>query len=159
MDSIAVSLGVFDVSVHTFISLPFVSFDQVVPHVSDAIQEWVLKVAQTPVQTFSENESNNSESMDSAPEVCIVELGGTLGDIESMPFVEAVSCILLLIHQYSREDSTIIQFLGKISDNLVCKSLCFDTMQSLVTSAARKCRIQKYVLRTCIINTCSGRST
>lgn len=24
------------------------------------------------------------------PDVCIIELGGTLGDIESMPFVEAL---------------------------------------------------------------------
>ena len=159
MDSIAVSLGVFDVSVHTLISCLFVLFNQVVPHVSDAIQEWVLKVAQTPVQTFSENESNNSESMDSAPEVCIVELGGTLGDIESMPFVEAVSCILLLIHQYSREDSTIIQSFGIFLTISSVNHYTLMPCKSLVTSAARKCRIQKYVLRTCIINTCSGRST
>ena len=103
--------------------LLFVPLDQVVPHVSDAIQEWVLKVAQTPVQTFSEDESNNNQNMDSAPEVCIVELGGTLGDIESMPFVEAVSCILVLIHQYSLESSAIIQFFEINSDNLVCKSI------------------------------------
>jgi len=25
-----------------------------------------------------------------APDVCVIELGGTLGDIESMPFVEAL---------------------------------------------------------------------
>lgn len=51
---------------------------QVVPHITDAIQEWVERVAQIPV----------SESK-KIPQVCIVELGGTIGDIESMAFVEA----------------------------------------------------------------------
>ncbi|XP_070170780.1 CTP synthase 1-like [Polyergus mexicanus] len=51
---------------------------QVVPHITDAIQEWVERVA------------NQSVTEDGAkPEVCIVELGGTIGDIEGMPFVEA----------------------------------------------------------------------
>ena len=49
----------------------------VVPHITDAIQEWVERVAQQPVK-------GNIK-----PEVCIVELGGTIGDIEGMPFVEA----------------------------------------------------------------------
>ncbi|KAI5698262.1 hypothetical protein M8J75_004304 [Diaphorina citri] len=51
---------------------------QVVPHITNAIQEWVEKVSQVPV-------SPNGE----IPEVCIVELGGTIGDIEGMAFVEA----------------------------------------------------------------------
>ena len=54
---------------------------QVVPHISDAIQEWILSVAKQPV-----------------------ELGGTLGDIESMPFVEA---------------------LRQLQENLGYKNLCF----------------------------------
>ncbi|KAK7068200.1 CTP synthase 1 [Halocaridina rubra] len=51
---------------------------QVVPHITDAIQEWVETVAQRPV---------DGDQAD--PEVCIIELGGTIGDIEGMPFVEA----------------------------------------------------------------------
>jgi len=62
---------------------------QVVPHVSDAIQEWVLKVAKTPVAHFS-SAPKDGKSAHLAPEVCIVELGGTLGDIEGGPFVEAL---------------------------------------------------------------------
>ncbi|KAJ6646524.1 CTP synthase [Pseudolycoriella hygida] len=50
---------------------------QVIPHITNAIQEWVERVANKPV--------NNNMT----PEVCIVELGGTIGDIEGMPFVEA----------------------------------------------------------------------
>ncbi|XP_063613970.1 CTP synthase 1-A-like isoform X1 [Penaeus indicus] len=51
---------------------------QVVPHITDAIQEWVETVAHRPV---------DGDHAD--PEVCIIELGGTIGDIEGMPFVEA----------------------------------------------------------------------
>ncbi|KAL3937135.1 MAG: hypothetical protein SGBAC_007690 [Bacillariaceae sp.] len=69
---------------------------QVVPHVSDAIQEWVLQVAKAPITHFSKATGatdttasrQGNDSME--PEICIVELGGTLGDIESMPFVEAL---------------------------------------------------------------------
>lgn len=49
----------------------------VVPHITDAIQEWVERVAHTPVRGSNK------------PQVCVVELGGTIGDIEGMPFVEA----------------------------------------------------------------------
>jgi len=77
---------------------------QVVPHVSDAIQEWILRVAKAPVSRFSKSSSESEISTDEPPEVCIVELGGTLGDIESMPFVEA---------------------LRQLQDNVGYKNLCF----------------------------------
>jgi len=51
---------------------------QVVPHITDAIQEWVERVGRISV------DGDKGE-----PDICIVELGGTIGDIESMPFVEA----------------------------------------------------------------------
>lgn len=51
---------------------------QVVPHITDAIQEWVERVSKIPVSDTGKT-----------PQVCIVELGGTIGDIESMAFVEA----------------------------------------------------------------------
>lgn len=52
---------------------------QVVPHLTNAIQEWIETVAKIPV-----------DGNDDVPDVCIVELGGTVGDIESAPFVEAL---------------------------------------------------------------------
>lgn len=52
---------------------------QVVPHITDAIQDWIQKVAHTPV-----------DGKPGPPDVCVIELGGTVGDIESMPFVEAL---------------------------------------------------------------------
>lgn len=52
---------------------------QMVPHVTDAIQNWILNVAR---QSTSKSEQ--------APEVCLVELGGTVGDIESAVYLEAL---------------------------------------------------------------------
>ncbi|KAF2766071.1 CTP synthase [Teratosphaeria nubilosa] len=53
---------------------------QVVPHVTGCIEEWIERVAKVPVDDTGEE-----------PDVCIVELGGTVGDIESMAFVEALT--------------------------------------------------------------------
>ncbi|EGV61314.1 CTP synthase ura7 [Yamadazyma tenuis] len=52
---------------------------QVVPHITNAIQDWVERVSRVPV-----------DDSGLEPEICIVELGGTVGDIESAPFVEAL---------------------------------------------------------------------
>lgn len=52
---------------------------QVVPHITDAIQEWIDRVAKIPV-----------DGREGPPDVCVIELGGTIGDIESMPFIEAL---------------------------------------------------------------------
>lgn len=51
---------------------------QVVPHITDAVQEWVMNQAMVPVDGHKEE-----------PQICVIELGGTIGDIEGMPFVEA----------------------------------------------------------------------
>jgi CTP synthase len=46
---------------------------QVVPHITNEIKESILKITQ-----------------DQKIDVCIVEVGGTVGDIESLPFLEAI---------------------------------------------------------------------
>ncbi|VDP88706.1 unnamed protein product [Echinostoma caproni] len=48
--------------------------------------QWVADVARVPV-----------DDTGSSPEVCIIELGGTIGDIESMPFVEAFRQMLFRV--------------------------------------------------------------
>ncbi|KAF3764381.1 hypothetical protein M406DRAFT_91580 [Cryphonectria parasitica EP155] len=53
---------------------------QSVPHVTNAIKDWIKRVSRIPV-----------DGSDEEPDVCIIELGGTVGDIESMPFVEALT--------------------------------------------------------------------
>ena len=50
---------------------------QVVPHITNAIQDWIERVARIPV-----------DDTGLEPEVCIVELGGTVGDIESAPLLK-----------------------------------------------------------------------
>jgi len=52
---------------------------QMVPHVTDAIQDWIIDTAQKPV-----------DKSGSQPEICLVELGGTVGDIESAVYLEAL---------------------------------------------------------------------
>ena len=52
---------------------------QVIPHITNAIQDWIERVAKLPIDASGEE-----------PDVCIIELGGTVGDIESAPFVEAI---------------------------------------------------------------------
>ncbi|KAF9256345.1 CTP synthase [Marasmius fiardii PR-910] len=52
---------------------------QIIPHVTNAIQDWIERVSKIPVDETGEE-----------PDVCIVELGGTIGDVESAPFVEAM---------------------------------------------------------------------
>ncbi|XP_062215218.1 uncharacterized protein LOC133915864 isoform X1 [Phragmites australis] len=52
---------------------------QVVPHITNAIQEWIERIAMIPV-----------DGKEGPADVCVIELGGTIGDIESMPFIEAL---------------------------------------------------------------------
>mmetsp|Transcript_62737 Transcript_62737/g.187039 ORF Transcript_62737/g.187039 Transcript_62737/m.187039 type:complete len:666 (+) Transcript_62737:19-2016(+) len=52
---------------------------QVVPHVTGEVVNWLDRVAQRP-----------ADGSGLRPQVCMIELGGTVGDIESMPFIEAL---------------------------------------------------------------------
>ena len=52
---------------------------QVIPHITDAVQDWIIDVAKRP-----------ADGSDETPDVCIIELGGTVGDIESAPYLEAL---------------------------------------------------------------------
>ena len=52
---------------------------QVIPHITNEIQEWIERVAHIS------SDGNGKE-----PDACVIELGGTVGDIESAPFVEAL---------------------------------------------------------------------
>ncbi|MCS5533648.1 MAG: CTP synthase (glutamine hydrolyzing) [Candidatus Poseidoniaceae archaeon] len=52
---------------------------QVIPHITDAIMEWIEDVASQP-----------ADGTDLVPDACIIELGGTVGDIESAPYIEAL---------------------------------------------------------------------
>nr|CAB3466148.1 unnamed protein product [Digitaria exilis] len=52
---------------------------QVIPHVTDEIKQWIQSVSSVPV-----------DGQTRPADVCVIELGGTVGDIESMPFIEAL---------------------------------------------------------------------
>jgi len=73
---------------------------QIVPHVTDEIREWVKRV-----------------TAESSADICLVEIGGTVGDIESMPFLEAMR----QLHQESPDDviflhTTLIPVLGVVGE-------------------------------------------
>ena len=52
---------------------------QVVPHITNEIQDWIERVAYIPV-----------DSSGLVADICLIEVGGTVGDIESMIFFEAL---------------------------------------------------------------------
>ncbi|KAF7684138.1 CTP synthase [Astathelohania contejeani] len=54
---------------------------QIIPHVTNMILNKIMRAAEIPVK-------NKNGIL--SPEICIVELGGTIGDIESNVFVEAL---------------------------------------------------------------------
>lgn len=51
---------------------------QIIPHITNEIRECIRKAASNPLEDGLQ------------ADVCLVEVGGTVGDIESMPFLEAV---------------------------------------------------------------------
>ncbi|KAM1591936.1 hypothetical protein FF1_035832 [Malus domestica] len=55
--------------------------EEVVTHITDAIKTWIESVSVIHV--------NGKEG---PADVCVIELEGTGGDIESMPFIEALRC-------------------------------------------------------------------
>ena len=61
---------------------------QVIPHITDAIKERVLAMAE-------------ADSDGNRPDVVITEIGGTVGDIESLPFLEAARQVR---HEVGREN-------------------------------------------------------
>jgi CTP synthase len=52
---------------------------QVIPHITDSVQEWIEEIAKVP-----------ADGTGKTPDACVIELGGTVGDIESSPFIEAL---------------------------------------------------------------------
>jgi CTP synthase len=50
---------------------------QIIPHITNEIQEWIHRVAHIPIEGR-------------IPEFCIIEMGGTVGDMETGPFIEAI---------------------------------------------------------------------
>lgn len=55
---------------------------QVIPHITDAIQDWIERASQLEVEDVN--------GVKGRPDACVIEMGGTVGDIESAPFIEAL---------------------------------------------------------------------
>ena len=68
---------------------------QVVPHVIDEIKQTITDAAKL----------QNSHQSPKNADICIVEIGGTAGDIESLPFLEAIRQYR---HDYGRENTLFV---------------------------------------------------
>jgi CTP synthase len=100
---------------------------QVVPHITNEIQDRLDRVAHVPVhqrppcQQLSQQQDNNNDDDDEkeVADVCLIEVGGTVGDIESSIFLEAlrqfqfrvgtdnfVLCFVSLVPVLSNEQKT-----------------------------------------------------
>lgn len=112
---------------------------QVVPHITDAIQEWVETVAHRPV---------DGDHAD--PEVCIIELGGTIGDIEGMPFVEAFRQFQFRVKV--RRENFVSENQGKeLTDKMtkcLWSCLCVNTTNKLTTHSGHSmcvCAVSSFI--------------
>ncbi len=64
---------------------------QTVPHVTNVIKEFMLR-AQREERTYIDGQDahDGGDKGEGAPDVVLVEVGGTVGDIEGQPFLEAI---------------------------------------------------------------------
>jgi CTP synthase (UTP-ammonia lyase) len=67
---------------------------QIIPHITNEIIERIVNVATAPVDKHA---SRRAGTTSQEPDVCVIELGGTIGDIESMAFVEALRQLQLKV--------------------------------------------------------------
>ena len=70
---------------------------QVVPHVTDEIQAWIATVARVPVGKLHPGGSPKIPDQLDTPEICLIEVGGTVGDIEGATYYEAIRQLILRI--------------------------------------------------------------
>ncbi|CAA9990506.1 cytidine triphosphate synthetase, putative [Plasmodium knowlesi strain H] len=68
---------------------------QVVPHVTDAIQNWIKGVIDDNIKRMKkEYNITASSTPNTVPCICMIEVGGTVGDIESAVYLEALQQLI-----------------------------------------------------------------
>ncbi len=53
---------------------------QIIPHITNEIKDWIRNVSIKPVNKNNKN----------VPDVCVIEVGGTIGDLETGPFITSI---------------------------------------------------------------------
>jgi len=66
------------------------------------LQDWIERVAHEPV-----------DGRPGHPDVCVIELGGTVGDIESMPFIEVSIRLTRTYEASAAYDAPLLQRRGR----------------------------------------------
>ncbi|GAW83114.1 CTP synthase [Plasmodium gonderi] len=68
---------------------------QVVPHVTDAIKKWIKGVIDDNIKRMKkEYNSVSASTPNKVPCICMIEVGGTVGDIESAVYLEALQQLI-----------------------------------------------------------------
>jgi len=88
---------------------------QVVPHITDAIISWIQKTAMIPVRkVHKENEADGDKEELVVADVCLIEVGGTVGDIESSVFLEALRQFQFRCNRDDNDDSFCLCFVSLV---------------------------------------------
>ncbi|KAL2510502.1 CTP synthase family protein [Abeliophyllum distichum] len=92
---------------------------QVVPHITDAMKNWIEAVSVIPV-----------DGKDGPADVCVIELGGTVGDIESMPFIEALRQLFFSVGQdnFCLIHVSLIPVLGVVGEQVIPNASWLQTL-------------------------------
>ncbi|GLJ06582.1 hypothetical protein SUGI_0042440 [Cryptomeria japonica] len=95
----------------------------VIPHITDTIQDWIKGVSQIPV-----------DGKEGPADVCVIDLGGTVGDIESMPFIESLRQLSYSVgpENFCLVHVSLVPVIGVVGEqviNIVAKEFPFDVYQ------------------------------
>ena len=117
---------------------------QVVPHITNAVQDWCERVARIPVDHTKE-EPGTLRSVRKhmgqllattqivlfkltdgvRSDVCIIELGGTVGDIESAPFIESMRQLRMRAGSKENFVSVPVYKISANTENLKVAHTCY----------------------------------
>lgn len=128
---------------------------QIIPHISDHIGDRIEEASRIPV--------HGPDGLLHRPDIVIVELGGTVGDIESLPFIYELSSrfrgrcfflhVALLLRNNGELKTKLVQDAVKIlhQNSIIPDALCLrcdipegeDIPADLRTKIAKSCRIDE----------------
>lgn len=147
---------------------------QVVPHLTDAIQDWIHSVALMPVTVNIADQNEKTGDQTTGADVCLVEVGGTTGDMEGAVYLEAlrelkvrvgvenlchvhVSLVPTVVEHKTRPTQKGVRELlscGLIPDVLVCRTMDKPMDPNTVNKIARACGMPA----SCVISVCDTRN-
>lgn len=110
---------------------------QMVPHVTDRIEQWFKEIAVKPIRTIQHPDPVT-------PDLCMIEMGGTVGDIENQLFTEALRRLKhkLPPHSFFHVHVSLIPNMGTVS-----ASTAVDGIASMPSGAQKTKPTQQGLLK------------